>query len=194
MAPEPEDLSELLERIRCGDEAALMQLLQRYEAQLRVAARVLLGSKLRAQLDSLDLVQSVHRVLLPGLRAGKYDVSSLDKLLALARTVLRHKVIRNWRRVQCEQASKNGKLADESGAGSGRRSADDPTQAVVREDLKQHILASLIGLDRQIIDLRIQGYSTGEIAEQLDCDPHALRARLSRLRRRLRNGGFSEWL
>ena len=54
MAREPEDLSALLERIRGSDEAAFMQMLQRYEAQLRLAARVLLGSELRAQLDSLE--------------------------------------------------------------------------------------------------------------------------------------------
>src|SRR5271167_2742394 len=100
MAGEPEDLSALLERIRGRDETALAELLQRYEAQLRLAARVLLGPGLRAQLDSLDLVQSVHRVLLPGLREGKYDISSLDKLLALARTIVRRKVFHSWRRIQ----------------------------------------------------------------------------------------------
>ncbi len=194
MAREPEDLSALLERIRCGDEVALAELLQRYEAQLRLAASVLLGSRLRAQMDSLDLVQSVHRVLLPGLRAGKYDVSSLDKLLALARTVVRHKVIRNWRRMQREQATATSKVADEGGDKAGRFPAEDPTQIVTMDDLKQHILASLSGLDRQLIELRVQGYSTAEIAQRLNCDAHALRARLSRLRQRLRRDGFSEWL
>ncbi len=188
MAREPEDLNELLERIQSGDEAALLQLLQRYEAQLRVAARVLLGPKLRAQMDSLDLVQSVHRVLLPGLRDGKYDISSLDKLLALARTVVRHKVIRNWRRVQREQVTK-----EELGSGAGLFLSDDPSQATETEDLKQQILANLSGLDRQLVELRIQGYSTGEIAERLKCAPHALRARLSRLRQRLRKDGLSDW-
>ncbi len=194
MTAEPVDVPTLLEGIRNGDEAALAELLQRYEAQLRLAARVLLGVKLRAQLDSLDLVQSVHRVLLPGLRAGKYDVSSLDKLLALARTVIRHKVGRNRRRMQREQATQATKVANDAADSASRLAAEDPSQAIETEDLKQRILASLSDPDRQLIELRVQGYSTAEIAEMLGCDAHALRARLSRLRQRLRRGGFSEWL
>lgn len=191
MTRETDDLSDLLKQIAAGDDAALMQLLQRYEAQLRVAARVLLGPKLRAQMDSLDLVQSVHRVLLPGLRDGKYDVSTLDKLLALARTVVRNKVIRNWRRVQREQATRSKKAATDP---ENRGAIDDPAHAILTEDLKRSILSGLSGLDRQLVELRIQGYSTGEIAQRLNCDPHALRARLSRLRQRLREQGVHEWL
>lgn len=194
MAEEPDDLSAVLERVRGGDEVALAELLQRYERQLRLAARVLLGPRLRAQLDSLDLVQSVHRVLLPGLREGKYDVSSLDKLLALVRTVIRHKVIRNWRRIQRQQVTETSKVAGEGGGDSTRVPDDDPSQSVVADDLMQHVLASLSGSDRQLVELRIQGYSTAEIAQRLSCDANGLRARLSRLRQRLRKAGLSEWL
>src|SRR6516225_5188229 len=88
--PEPPDeLGALLDGVRAGDEEALTQLLQKYEPRLRTAARVLLGPWLRPHLDSLDLIQSVHRELLPGLRQGKYDLGSTQQLLALALTVVR---------------------------------------------------------------------------------------------------------
>lgn len=191
----PENLDDLLARIRDGDDSALAEVLQRYETQLRLAARVLLGPQLRTQLDSLDLVQSVHRVLLPGLRKGKYDVTTLDKLLALARTVVRRKVIRNWRRMNREQATETAKTADQERTSSvGSPHTGDPFPIVALNDLQQHILSGLSGSERELIELRIQGYSTVEIAEQLQCDAHALRARLGRLRQRLRKVGFSEWL
>ena len=69
MPADPRDYhTELLSRVQQGDEAALAELLQAYEPRLRTTARVLLGPLLRPHLDTVDLVQSVHRVLLPGLR------------------------------------------------------------------------------------------------------------------------------
>jgi RNA polymerase sigma-70 factor (ECF subfamily) len=183
--PDPDELGGLLDRIRGGDEDALYQLLQQYEARLRTAARVLLGPDLRSQMDSLDLVQSVHRVLLPGLREGKYEIASVDKLIALARTVVRHKVIRNWRRLQRERGV--------AGRDEGDAEAD-PAQAAQTNDTVRHLLQSLPEGDRRIIELRLEGFSTAEIARQLELDAHALRAKLSRLRQKLRAAGFGDWI
>jgi RNA polymerase sigma-70 factor (ECF subfamily) len=195
--PPPEDLAALLTRVRGGDEAALTQLLQQYEPRLRTTARVLLGPLLRPHMDSLDLVQSVHRVLLPGLRDGKFDVSCPEQLIGLALTVIRRKVARNWRRFQREQ-----NFADGPGRGGAtaeacipsRSAQDDPANAAQVNDTLQHLLDGLNEEERCLIELRLEGYSTVEIAERLHCDAHALRARLSRLRQRLRNNGYTEWL
>src|SRR3954452_23976992 len=92
-----DEFSALMERARHGDEGALTGLAERYAPVLQRAARGLLGHVLRTQLDSVDLVQSVHRTLLIGLRDAKFDVSSPDKLIALAMTLLRRKVARHWR-------------------------------------------------------------------------------------------------
>ncbi len=164
MAEDLDNLNALLQRIRDGDEEALARLLQCYEAQLRLAARVLLGPKLRAKMDSLDLIQSVHRVLLPGIREARYDVSSLDKLLALARTVLRHKIIRNWRRQQREQEAETAKVVGQERGSARRALAEEPSHSVAAADLQQHILAGLSGVERQLVELRLEGYSTVEIA------------------------------
>jgi RNA polymerase sigma-70 factor (ECF subfamily) len=192
----PLDLTALLERVRGGDEAALTQLLQQYEPRLRTTARVLLGPLLRPHMDSIDLVQSVHRVLLPGLRDGKFDVSSPEQLIALALTVIRRKVARNWRRLQREQsfpAPPDGLESSESLIPS-RHPQDDPVGTVQVQDALDHLLDSLSEEERRLINLRLQGYSTVEIARKLKCDAHALRARLSRLRQRLRENGYHEWL
>ena len=184
----PEPLQPVLARIREGDEAALTELLQRYEPRLRTAAKVLLGPLLRPQLDSLDLVQSVHRVLLPVLREGKYDLASPDQLLALAVTIVRRKVARNWRRLQREQTL----LAQTRD--NGTPAADDPSQIAQARDALQYLLKQLGEDEQRLVELRLEGYSTVEIAGKLNCDAHALRARLSRLRQRLRKIGYFEWV
>src|SRR5262245_2403719 len=97
MTPDP-TFADLLKRARDGDGAALGQLARTYEGDLRIAARVHLGQALRPYLDSLDLVQSVHRSLMIGLRTDKVDVSNPGALIALALTMVRRKVARQWRR------------------------------------------------------------------------------------------------
>src|SRR5438477_12507694 len=90
----------LLAQARQGDRSALAELSQQYEAKVRMVARVLLGPALRPHLDSVDLVQSVHRSLMLGLRQDKFDISSPDKLIGLALTLVRRKVARQWRHLQ----------------------------------------------------------------------------------------------
>src|SRR5262249_33420196 len=107
----------LLQRARGGDAHALEELAQKYEPEVRIVARVLLGPALRPYLDSVDLVQSVHKSLMVGLRNDRFDISSPDKLVALALTLVRRKVARHWRHLQRQKRL-------ESNAGDTRNLAD----------------------------------------------------------------------
>ncbi len=195
-APEtPEPLPALLARVRAGDDAALTAVLQQYETRLRLAAHALIGPALRTQLDTLDLVQSVHRALLPGLRNGKYDIAEPEQLVALALTVIRNKVFTKWRRAHPEHEQRAGDIDPATATPrTGRQLFDDPSAIVQRNDSVRHLLQGLGPADRTLLELRIQGYSTVEIADRLGCDAHALRARLSRLRDRLRGHGLADSL
>ena len=191
----PSDITALLERVRAGEESALAELLQHYAPRLRMAARVLLGPLLRPHLDSLDLVQSVNCILLPGLRQGKYDVSSPEKLLGLALTIIRRKVANKWRHLQRQGSSDvmaEGSATGDESLLTSHNAEDDPAVSALVHDTLEHVLNQLNEEDRQLIELRLLGYSTVEIGEQLACDPHILRARLSRLRQRLRERGIED--
>src|SRR5438552_194809 len=100
MADAGSEFVALLAQARQGDRSALAELAQQYESKVRMVARVLLGPALRPYLDSVDLVQSVHKSLMIGLRQDKFDISSPDKLIALALTMVRRKVARHWRHLQ----------------------------------------------------------------------------------------------
>src|SRR5438132_13964466 len=103
MSSDRDDFPALLARARQGDRGALTQLAQQYESKVRLVARVQLGPALRPYLDSVDLVQSVHRSLLLGLRENKFEIATPTQLLALALTMVRRKVARHWRRMQRQQ-------------------------------------------------------------------------------------------
>jgi hypothetical protein len=81
-APEtPEPLSTLLARVRTGDETALTAVLQQYETRLRLAAHALIGPALRTQMDTFDLVQSVHRARCPA--SGTENITSPSRSSSL---------------------------------------------------------------------------------------------------------------
>ncbi|MCE9560621.1 MAG: RNA polymerase subunit sigma-24 [Planctomycetes bacterium] len=179
-----DDLADLLSRAGKGDSAALTDLLRRYESRVRLAARALLRSPLRQALDSADLVQSVHRALLPGLQDGRYSFTDEGQLLALAVTVLRHKFQRVAKKKRPSGLNPEAEPID--------RSAPPPAANSDAADLLAHLLGEVDGLDRRAVELLAQGYSTAEIATTLGCTPAVLRARLSRARSRLRKAGLND--
>jgi RNA polymerase sigma factor (sigma-70 family) len=188
-------LRDLLARVREGDEEALAALLRGYEHRLRTAARVLLGPLLRPHLDSLDLVQSLHRTLLPGFRQGKFTFDDPEQLLALARTVIRRKVADACRRLRRtpggQNADSTAELADQL---TSCRPDDDPERVATVRDAVTRVLAELPDVDRAAVVLRLEGHDAAEIAANLGTDAHAIRARLSRVRARLRAAGCSDWV
>ena len=186
-----------MEQAQAGDEIALRQLCEHYEPKIRIVARVLLGPALRPHFDSLDLVQSVHRSLLVGLRQEKFDISTPDKLIALATTMVRRKVARKWRTAQRQfrlggnpnQSSIQDVLV------SLLSTEADPARVAEHRDEVAHLYAQLDDTERRVLELRAEGFTTNEVAEQLGLSGVALRVRMTRLRQRLRAAGVAdEWL
>lgn len=191
------EFDELLERARAGDESAMALLVERYEPEVRMVARARLGGALRPHLDSMDLVQSVHHSLIVGLRAERFDISSPDKLIALALTIVRRKVARHWRKLKRQQRLSQGDgVADlvELLGSLAAPGTDPASEAAVREAAAQ-VIGQMDEMEKRMIELRLEGYSTADVARHLGLDPDVLRVKLSRLRRRLRERGLlEEWL
>jgi len=193
-----DSFEQLLVRARRGDASAMSELCRQYEPRLRMVARVRLGSVLRPYLDSMDLVQSVHRSLLVGFREAKFDVSTPENLLALALTLLRRKVARHWRHLRRQKRFEAGgssidllpQILSELSAPD-----TDPAEAAAFTDELERLCRRLDATDRQILTLRLDGYTTAEIAEQLAMNHATVRVRIIRLRERLNSSGvLHDWL
>jgi RNA polymerase sigma-70 factor (ECF subfamily) len=189
---------ELLRLARSGDRDALDRLVRTYEADVRIAARVLLGPALRAHLDTVDLVQSVHRSLMLGVRQDKFDVASPAQLIALALTMVRRKVARKWRRHRRQLPVGVATNSDDDLGDvltSLHSTETDPARAVQLRDAAARVFRGLDEADRRLLELRLEGWSTADIARQLGQNPDVLRVRLSRLRKHLLdNGVLGDWL
>ncbi len=94
----PDNLQSLSRRAAEGDPTAQSALCQAYEDEVRIVARVHLGTQLRPHLDSLDVTQSVHRCVLSGLMAGRFVVDNSRGLIALACLIARRKIAKQWRK------------------------------------------------------------------------------------------------
>jgi RNA polymerase sigma-70 factor (ECF subfamily) len=197
MSATPETFAALLERGRQGDRAALAQLAEQYEFKVRLVARYLLGPALRPYLDSLDVVQSVHRSLLLGLRQQKFAISRPEELMALALTLVRRKVARHWRHLRRQQRLPSGgatanlpQLLASLSSPQG-----DPAQTAQFNDQLERLCRDLDESERRLLELRLQGYSPAEVAGQLGVTANVVYVRLTRLRQRLRSSGvFDDWL
>src|SRR4026208_1815068 len=85
----PTEFCDLIARAKAGDGAAFGYLLDHYIRKLYAEARRLIGPRLQARIDPADLSPDTRPVLWQGLRKDKCVVDSPQRLLALARTVLR---------------------------------------------------------------------------------------------------------
>ena len=198
MTPAAPSFAVLLSRARRGDAEAVSELCRQYEPRLRVVARVLLGPALRPVLDSMDLVQSVHRSLIVGIREEKFDISTPENLIALALTLLRRKVARQWRRARRQRRLHSGGssidllptlLVDLTTSEAG------PADVAQYHDQVEQLFRHLDATERHILALRVDGYTTAEISQQLGLNHATLRVRLTRLRERLRTSGvLHDWL
>lgn len=180
---EASEFQVLLERVCAGDEDAMAQLTRRYEPEVRIVARARIGKQLRPYLDSLDITQSVHRSLLAGLRADRFDIASPEKLVGLAVVMVRRKIARHWRKLQRQQRDSH------TGQDNPQRevvTTDSVSAVTDANDHFEYLAANLNAVDRQLIELRLEGHSTAEAARQLGLDPDVVRVRLSRLRSQLR--------
>lgn len=198
MPTRPEEFDSLMKQVRLGDTHALARLVRCYENEVLQAARCMLGRTLRSYLDPHDLLQSVHRTLLVGLRDNHFEIPNREKLLALAVTLTRNKIVQHARHQQCQQRHQAA-LAETAVLDVTRTVATAPPSDPVRDaaynDMLEKLRETLNETDRQLVELRLEGYTTSEIAHRLNINADVLRVRLSRLRRHLReNDLLGEWI
>jgi RNA polymerase sigma-70 factor (ECF subfamily) len=195
-----DEFAALMTRVRLGDREALLHLLGCYQREVQQVARYLLGRKLQQRLDPSDLLQSVHRTLILGLRDNKITVHSEQKLVNLAVAVARNKIARAARdlRYQERHASPLLETALSSPAGAAaatRNDQEDPARLIEHADAVERLLERLEEADRELLRLRIEGHSTAEVARLLGLNADVLRVRLSRLRQKLRESDLlSQWV
>lgn len=189
---------QLVARAKSGDEQAVVDLVELCGADIRRTARALLGPLLRPYVDTVDVAQSVQLAIVMGLRDDTLDIADSHKLTALATRMVQRKVADHWRRISrrnrlLSAGIDRGDLVALLSSACSR--ADDPAAIAEFNDQLEHLLSGLDERQRQVLELRLLGYSTSDVANALGLDADVLRAQLSRLRKKLRDKKLlSDWI
>jgi len=189
-----DDFLNLLARVRGGDDSAAGELIERYEKAVLRSVRSRLGRSMRGAMDSMDVMQSVHRSLLIGVRNARFQFASPQQLIGLAVVMVQRKVARHWRKLK-RFPTTGGEHARQVPATHLEGIASDefaPSEMASVSDLLERYLAQLDELDRKLVRLKLDGHSSVEAAAILGREPAFVRMRWSRLRQMLRERGFSE--
>jgi RNA polymerase sigma factor (sigma-70 family) len=192
MARDAESFSELFAQAREGDRGAWEMVFERLANEdaegagiLEMARRILpRGDRARDFVESRDLMQSA-------LKSGWFNAEDFRgntqaELLAWIRMILRRKLGRVVRRKTPRPA---GGDLPESDHDSRRDDPESPLAGLLREEVKAKVRAAVKGLpedQRVVMELRLDGLQTPDIAGMLGLSAEAVRKRESRAAAQLR--------
>jgi RNA polymerase sigma-70 factor, ECF subfamily len=185
-----ENFTLLMTRLREGDEEAAAELFHRFAGRLAVLAGRRLGPRARVKVDPEDVVQSAFKSFFKRQAAGQFRLQGWEALWALLTTITLHKCGHKLAYLHGAKRDINREVApaapDLSDA-SWHFLANDPTphQATVLTETVDHLLSQLDGCHRDIFRLALDGYSSPEIAEQLDVTERTVQRVLKRIREKL---------
>jgi RNA polymerase sigma-70 factor (ECF subfamily) len=168
------------------DARSTRELYDRFAERLLALARRRLSPRLASRVDPEDIVQSVFRTFFGRLKDGRLHVDDPEDVCKLLMRITVHKTLRQ---VSFHTAAKRNPSL-ETGHGEQAQQqlvallAREPTPeaVVVFEDQLEHFLKELRPEERQIIELRMQGYTNEEIAARLGIYDRKIRRVMERLR------------
>ena len=180
-AEEPSDKS-LVSRLRDGDEAAAAQLYRRYAARLHGLADRQMSAGIRRTHEPDDIVQSAFRSLFRGVAAGSYQAPEGNSLWSLLAIIAIHKVRR--------KASRDRSVAANSFQGPhGDPGSSAQFEATVSEQQFESSLSEAIEFlqpqEREIVELRVQGFTVEEISQRVGRSGRTVERTLQRIREKL---------
>ena len=179
MSVEDSEFEALMRRVAGGAETAVWELLERYSRNILRTVRRRLPAEIRSKVDSSDIVQSVWKSLLrKGQRLDAFATS--DQLIAYIASMARLKVYethRHFTRKERLDVRREVSGADPTARQRNQhrefppdpidRRTDTPSAIVQAQESWENALRRNGARTEQIIQLKIQGATTEEIAERL---------------------------
>jgi RNA polymerase sigma-70 factor (ECF subfamily) len=170
MPDTPEERA-LIELWRQGDQNAARQIVDRYVDRLMLLARRRLSQRLASRVDPEDIVQSAFRSFFARAREGRFVFAEQDDVCRLLVRITLHKTLRQ---VAFHKAAKRNPAAEtEQGDRQHERllslldGEPTPEAEVAFLDQLEHFFSELRPQERQILELRLEGYNNDEIAQKL---------------------------
>lgn len=153
----------LVRRFCRGENDAATQLYLRYAERLSRLARQSMSSKLALRVDPEDVVQSVFRTFFRRTSEGLLDVPPGDQLWQLLLVIAMNKV-RHLGRYHRQQKRDVSRTVSSDAIVSSDRYEGDHVPMTILELVIRDLLDNLTDVQRQMVEMRIQGYTAPEIS------------------------------
>jgi len=180
---QPGSFSDVIGRLRAGDDEAARQLFGRFAARLMALARSRLDARLRQKVDAEDVVQSVFKSFFRRDADEQFDFGSWDSRWSLL-TVLTVRKCAN----QAQHYRRRGRdLGREAAAIDGEALARDPTpeEAAVLAETLEEVMRGLTEREREMVVLSLQGKTMPEVSAAVGRAERTVRRVLDQVRHRL---------
>jgi RNA polymerase sigma-70 factor (ECF subfamily) len=185
MTAGPLDL--LLQQLCSGDPEAARRVFLDYEPFLRRVVRRQLNPGLRAKFDSADVVQSIWADLLTGFRGARWTFTDPAQLRAFLIKATRNRFLDRLR--QSSPALEHERPLEQTEAADVPAPQPRPSECAQADDVWEKLLALCPPEHREVLRLRREGLSRGEIAARTGLHEGSVRRILRRLARQLAFAG-----
>ena len=178
---EDNTFTNLIRRVRAGEEDAATELVRRYEPGIRRAVRIRLhDARLGRVLESMDVCQSVLASFFVRAALGQYQLERPEDLLKLLATMARNKGADQARRQRADCRDNRRVVAcDADEAGVAGPDAT-PSRQVAAKELLHEARSRLAPEELQLLECRQEGLEWAEIAARLGGTPEGRRKQWAR--------------
>ena len=197
-----------MQQLQTGNQQAAQKIWEHYVQKLQTFARKRLPSQMRRVYDEEDVALSAFHSLCEGMVGGRFpDLADRENLWRLLLTITSRKIAirqrynhqdkRDITRVMTESGFSAG--SSESSPGLDGLPIAEPTPEFAVEVAETcHLLLQSLSEDslREIAQLKMEGYTNGEIADKLQVTRRTIERKVERIRRewsqRVENDGTVE--
>lgn len=184
----------LIDLWRQGDQEAARQIVDQHMQRLLALARRHISQRLASRVDAEDVVQSAFRTFFWRAREGQFLCNDPDDLSKLLVRITLQKTLQ---RIAFHKAAKRDP-SQETEQGEHHREQllalltrePTPEEALTFLDQLEHLLNRLSSDARQVLELRLQGYSNEEIAQHLGSYDRKIRRVIEQVRAIARQEGI----
>jgi len=180
------NFADFLRRIRAGDDAAARELVQRFEPLIRREVRLRVGDdRLNRAFDSADVSQSVFASFFTRAADGEFELESPEQLARLLMSMARNRLVSRVRKERRQIRDVRRVRTESDALGLVADSTATPSKILVRKEELAQLRAALDDEERQVFELRAEGFSWNEVAAALGGSGPSRRMQLSRALSRL---------
>ncbi|MBL8891868.1 MAG: hypothetical protein JNL67_17970 [Planctomycetaceae bacterium] len=180
-----------IDQLADGNEQAARELWEHVSTRVHEFAREKLDPQLRRRYDENDAANSAFHSLCRGISDGRLEAKDRNALWGLLAVITSRKISAQLRHAH-RQKRGGGIVSGESGFaqlgeeginGVGSKQPPPDELAEVAESCAQLLHAIPDETLKQIVLLKFQGFTNGEVAADLNCTQRTIERKLERIRR-----------